>query len=190
MRYLALPALLVVIVACATPKQSYVSNALSRGGYIDATLSVGSGDWRFLFPQSEACARVVRLEAPVEYRIGGPFGKATAPDGTVCEPVGIGSLRRWRARQPRREGEMAPSSAASWKIVHKDAQAYLLRGRFPVASRLGLTNTFDVVVLVANDGGTCSAIAESGNATLVFRTSGSRVLELGACEVQAIAQPL
>jgi hypothetical protein len=84
---------------------------------------------------------------------------------------------------------MAPSSAASWKIIRRDDQLYQLRGRFPVASRLGLTNTYDVVVFVANDGGTCSAVAESGSATLVFRTSGSRVLELGACPVQAIAQP-
>jgi hypothetical protein len=180
----------LAVVACATPKHSYVSAAVPRGNYIDATLSVESGDWRFLFPQNEACAKVIRLEAPVEYRIGGPFGRAIAPDGTVCEPIGIGSLRRWRARQPRQEGDMAPSSAATWKVIHKDAQTYLLRGRFPVASRLGLTNTFDVVVLVANDGGTCSTVAESGNATLVFRTAGSRVLDLGACPVQAIAQPL
>jgi hypothetical protein len=84
---------------------------------------------------------------------------------------------------------MAPSSPARWSILHKDAQVYLLRGRFPVASRLGVANTFDVVVMVANDD-VCKPVAESGEATLVFRQSGSRVLDLGQCPVIAVATPL
>lgn len=179
----------LALVGCATMKGSYVSTVVPRDGYLDATLSIPSGDWRFLFPRSEACLRVLRPKAPVEYRVGGHFGMAVAPDGTACEASGIGSLRRWRKTRPRPEGQMAPSSPASWKIVYRDAQTYLLRGRFPVASRLGLTNTYDVVVLVANDGGTCTGVAEAGHAILVYRTSGSGVLDLGACPVQAVARP-
>jgi hypothetical protein len=58
-----------------------------------------------------------------------------------------------------------------------------------VASRLGLANTFDVVAMVANDD-VCRPIAESGEGTLVFRQSGSRVLDLGQCPVIAVATPL
>ena len=180
------------LAACATTRDSYVSSAVPRGGYLDAVLSLPAGDSRLLFPQSEDCLRVIRLEAPVTYTSAGAmgFGRVAGPDGTRCDPVGIGDLRRWRARQPRQEGDMAPSSAASWTVVHTDGQTHILRGRFPTASRLGLTGTFDAVLFVPNDGGTCTRTAEEGNATLVFRTAGSRVLELGPCPVEAIARPL
>jgi hypothetical protein len=105
----------------------------------------------------------------------------------VCEPVGIGTLHRWR--RSRQEGEMAPSSPARWTILHEDSEVFLLRGRFPVASRVGIANTFDVVAMVANDD-VCAPIARSGQATLVFRTTGRRVLELGRCPVLAVATPL
>ncbi len=83
---------------------------------------------------------------------------------------------------------MAPSSPARWRIIHEDSQVLLLRGRFPVASRLGVANTFDVVAMVANDD-VCAPIARAGQATLVFRPSGRRVLQLGPCAVLAVATP-
>ncbi|MBW2374250.1 MAG: hypothetical protein JRF70_17125 [Deltaproteobacteria bacterium] len=174
-------------LACAGGGGSYVSHSIARGPYIDATLSLSGQTLRFLFPQTEDCARALRPETVVSYSSGGSFGRVKMEDGTVCNPVGIGTLRRWR--RARVEGEMAPSSPARWSILHKDAQVYLLRGRFPVASRLGVANTFDVVVMVANDD-VCRPIAESGEATLVFRQSGSRVLDLGKCPVIAVATPL
>ena len=84
---------------------------------------------------------------------------------------------------------MAESSRAEWTIVHRDPDVLLLRGRFPVASLIGMGGTYDVVAMVPNDA-TCAAVAESGTATLVFRTSGSKVFELGPCEVLAFARPL
>ena len=174
-------------LACAGARGSYVSNSIARGPYIDATLSVTGQGLRFLFPQTEDCARALRPETVISYSSGGSFGRVKTEDGTVCNPVGIGTLRRWR--RARVEGEMAPSSTARWSVIHKDAQVYLLRGRFPVASRLGLANAFDVVTMVANDD-VCQPVAESGEATLVFRQSGSRVLDLGKCPVIAVATPL
>ena len=130
---------------------------------------------------------MLRPEAPATYSSGGSWGRVTGADGSQCNPVGAGTLRRWR--RARVEGEMAPSSRAAWRIIHEDSQVFLLRGRFPVASRLGLANTFDVVAMVANDD-VCRPIAKSGEATLVFRQSGSRVLDLGRCPVIAVATPL
>lgn len=184
MRWLAFG--LVALVACATPKGSYVRTATLRGPYVDATLSLSSEDWRFLLPQTEACAEVLRPEAPVSYSSVGSFGRVTGPDGSVCDPVGIGTLQRWRG--PRREGEMVPSSPASWTIIHEDSEVLLLRGRFPLATRVRVANTFDVVAMVPNDD-VCGPIARSGAATLVFRPSGRRVLELGGCGVLAVAMP-
>ena len=65
----------------------------------------------------------------------------------------------------------------------------LLRGRFALASRVGLANTFDAVAMVPNDD-VCGPVARSGAATLVFRSGGARVLTLGRCSVLAVAAPL
>ncbi len=181
-----LTVLLAALTACATPKNSYVADSTLVGPYIDATLALPSGYWRFLFPQTEACAAVLRPEAPIFYSSGGSFGRVRSPDGSRCDPVGIGTLHRWR--RSRRMGEMAPSSPANWGIIYEGPEAFLLRGRFPVASRLGVANTFDVVVLVANDD-VCAPIARSGVGTLVFRPSGRRVLNLARCPVLAVAMP-
>ena len=172
---------------CATTRESFVSHAASRGSYIDASFFTSSGEWRFLFPASPACAAVLEPEAPVIYSPGGIWGRFQSPDGAVCEPAGIGNLNRWR--RSRVEGEGRPSSPARWEIVHRDDQVFLLRGRFALASRIGLAGTHDVVAMVANDDA-CRPVAESGNATLVFRSSGRTAFLLGRCPVLAFARPL
>ncbi len=181
----ALAALLAC--ACVSDGPSYVGSSTVRGPFIDATLVLPSGEWRFLFPRTETCTAMLTVEAPIRHSsFGGGFGRAVAPDGSQCTPAGIGTLHRWR--RSRREGEMQPSSPARWEIIHEDPQAFLLRGRFGVASRLRLPNTFDVVALVPNDD-VCGPVARSGNATLVFRQAGRRVLMLGQCPVLAVATP-
>ncbi len=175
-----------VLAACATFRSSYVATSTPRGSYIDATLLLDSGAWRFLFPRSATCAEVLVPEAPISYQRRGHFGRVISSDGASCDPVGIGTLRRWRGS--RRPGEGPPSSAARFEIIHEDAQVLLLRGRFPVASRLGVPNTFDVVAMVANDE-VCAPVARSGAGSLVFWPSGSRVLQLSACPVLAVAMP-
>jgi hypothetical protein len=176
----------VALAGCATFKGSYVAEATVRGPFIDATLSTPNGEWRFLFPRTETCAEMLRPEAPITYSTGGSFGRVRNSDGVVCDPVGAGTLHRWR--RSRQMSEMAPRSPASWTILHEDPQVFLLRGRFPVASRVGLANTFDVVAMVPNDD-VCGPIARSGTATLVFRTAGRRVLDLGQCPVLGVSAP-
>lgn len=176
----------LVLAACSTPRGTYVSAATARGPYIDATLSGPDGDQRFLFPRSDACTAVLRVEAAATWSSGGSFGKVRGHDGTTCPAVGIGTLHRWR--QPRREGEMVPSSPADWRIIHEDADVLLLRGRFPLASRVGVANTLDVVAMVPNDAD-CAAVVAAGNGTLVYRPSGKRVLSLGRCQVIGFATP-
>jgi hypothetical protein len=178
---------LVLAGACATTKESYVSQVAMRGSYIDASFSTPSTLWRFLFPANSSCAAVLKPEAPVVYNPGGMWGRFHGPDGTVCEPAGISNLEKWR--RSRVEGEGRPSSPARWEILHRDKEVFLLRGRFPVASRIGLAGTYDVVAMVANDD-TCRPVAESGAATLIFRQSGRPAFVLGQCPVLAFARPL
>ena len=186
-RALILGFALTLAAGCVTTKESSVTEVAQRGNFLDASFVASSGVWRFLFPASPECAAVLKPEAPVTYNPGGMWGSFHGPDGTVCNPAGIGNLDRWR--RSRVEGEGRPSSPARWEVVHRDEEVFLLRGRFAVASRVGLAGTHDIVAMVANDE-VCRAVAESGNATLVFRQSGSPAFLLGQCPVLAFARPL
>jgi hypothetical protein len=186
-RLLILGFALVLASGCATTKTSSVAHAALRGSYIDASFFTSSGEWRFLFPASPECAAVLEPEAPVTYNPGGLWGRFHSPDGTVCDPAGISNLERWR--RSRVEGEGRPSSPARWEVIHRDDEVFLLRGRFALASRVGVGGTHDVVAMVANDA-TCRPVAESGSSTLVFRQSGRPAFALGRCPVLAFAQPL
>jgi hypothetical protein len=178
---------LVLSGGCATTKESFVTHVAPRGSYFDASFATSSGGWRFLFPASPECAAVLKPEAPVIYNPGGLWGRFHSPDGALCEPVGISDLERWR--RSRVEGEGRPSSPARWEVVHQDDQVFLLRGRFALASRVGMAGTYDVVAMVANDE-TCRPVAESGAATLVFRSSGRPAFLLGRCPVLGFARSL
>ena len=172
---------------CATSKQSSVAQVAQRGSYLDASFATSSGVWRFLFPASPSCAAVLRPEAPVVYHPGGMWGRFHSPGGDVCEPAGISNLERWR--RSRVEGEGRPSSPARWQVLHRDRDVFLLRGRFALATRIGVAGAHDIVAMVANDD-TCRPVAESGAATLVFRQSGRPAFLLGQCPVLAFARPL
>lgn len=189
MRLIPVAVAALLVLSCATPKDSYVVESRVVGAYIDATFAAPNGDWQFFFPKSEACTSILRPEAPVVYTPGGLWGRFRAPEGeAVCEPVGIGSLRRWRNSWPRREGEMAPSAHADWRIIHSDAQVHLLRGRFPLASRIGIGMAMDLVAMVANDA-TCTPVAQTRASLMTFHQAGTRVFQLGRCPIQAFAQP-
>jgi len=183
----ALVLALALVGGCATTKHSSVAEVARRGNYFDASFATASGVWRFLFPASPDCAAVLRPEAPVIYNPGGMWGSFHSPDGAVCDPAGISNLEK--RRRSRVEGEGRPSSPARWEIVHQDKEVFLLRGRFALASRIGVAGTHDVVAMVANDD-TCRPVAESGAATLVFRSAGRPAFQLGRCPVLAFARPL
>ena len=183
----ALAVAAALVGGCATTRHSSVAEVARRGSYLDASFATSSGVWRFLFPASGDCAAVLKPEAPITYQPGGIWGRFYSPEGAVCEPAGISNLDRWR--RSRVEGEGRPSSPARWEVVHRDNQVFLLRGRFALASRIGVAGTHDIVAMVANDD-VCRPVAESRAATLVFRQSGRPAFLLGQCPVVAFARPL
>jgi hypothetical protein len=178
---------LALLTSCASFKGDHVARTTERGPYLDSTVYLSGNAWRFLTPRSEECIEVLEPNAKISRSRVGIFGRLVSHGGVTCNPVGIGTLERWR--RGRREGEMAPSSAASWRIIHEDDETFLLRGRFPLASRLGFANARDVVTMIPNDD-ICAPIARSGSSNLLFRTSGSRVLTLGRCLVIGVARPI
>jgi hypothetical protein len=166
-----------------------------RGPYLDAGL-VGHGlDLRTFVPANDVCRAVLNTEEPVTYAergVAGRFDRA----GLSCEAVGYGDSRIRGARQPRR-GELrdsaVPRTQATFRTLYKDADVVLLRGRFPLASRIGWSGGQDTVVVVGNVE-RCRAPVERGVASMEYRPGSRNALALvgatGLCRIDGLIQPL
>jgi hypothetical protein len=166
-----------------------------RGPYLDAGL-IGHGlDLRTFVPANDVCRAVLNTEAPVTYverGVAGGFERA----GFSCDAVGYGDPLIRGARQPRtrRHGDSAvPRAQATFRTLHEDADVVLLRGRFPLASRIGWSRADDSVVVVENVA-RCRGPVDSGVASMEYRPAGRNTLTLvgdgGLCRIQGLIQPL
>jgi len=163
-----------------------------HGPYLVAELSGRREQLRILAPAGAACASVLRPEAALEYAKFGVFGRVTHGEAG-CDLAGVASLAEWRDRQPRRRAGVVPSATARFVPVHRDEQVLLLRGRFPLASRVGIPAAYDLVAMVPNDAA-CGAVAARGEATLEFRPAGDTPFRMmaddAACVVSGFAIPI
>jgi hypothetical protein len=166
-----------------------------RGPYLDAGL-IGHGlDLRTFVPANDVCRAVLNTEDPVTYverGVAGGFDRA----GLSCDAVGYGDPLIRGARQPRsrkRGDSVVPRAQATFRTLHEDAEVVLLRGRFPLASRIGWSGADDSVVAVENDA-RCRGPVESGVASMEYRQAGRNTLSLvgvgGPCRIQGLIQPL
>jgi hypothetical protein len=148
---------------------------------------------RLLAPATEPCARLLRPEARLRYAKSGVFGRLHGADES-CDPVGVASLEQWRDRRPRaRTRTPVPRSNARFALSGEGERYLFVRGRFALASRIGIPAGWDLVALLPNDD-VCRAVAASGNATLEFRPAGRDPFRLLAgsrsCVVAGFAKPL
>jgi hypothetical protein len=143
----------------------------------------------------EACAQLLRPEATVTRRRHGHFGRFE--DGKLrCELVGVGSLAAWRDRRPRdrRGGSVVPRAAVRFREIGREAEVVLVRGRFPLAARVGVPSGFDLVGFLPRVDA-CAPLLASGVGTMEFRAAGRDAIRLvgeaGApCPVLGFAMPL
>lgn len=141
-----------------------------------------------------ACVRMLRPEASLVYRKHGNFGRFEH-DGERCDPVGVGSLAAWRDRQPRGSpgGQPIPRATARFREIGRDESVVLVRGRFPLAGRVGVPGGNDVVALLPHEE-SCTRPIATGVASLEFVPTGRQALRLvgerGLCPVLALALPL
>jgi hypothetical protein len=169
-----------------------VTQVTLRAAYLDATLE--SSDWslRFFFPATKACARVIRRDARVEYRTGGPVGEVQS-GGEACDPVGIVSLPEWRDRRARSPGGPLPSFTARFKSIYTDDDLILVRGRFPLMGEIGWDRGDDAVAVLPREQG-CNDVLSRGVAPMEFHAEGPQVFtlvsEAGSCPVLGFALPL
>jgi hypothetical protein len=163
------------------------------GPYLVADLVGRQERLRVMAETVGACAYLLRPEVRVGYARSGNFGRVFAGEES-CSLAGIASLEAWRDRQPRgRTTEVVPRASARFERVHEDERWLLVRGRFPLAGRIGIPAGFDLVALLPNDDA-CRDVATRGEATLEYRIAGRdpyRMLASGrACAIAGFAMPL
>jgi len=164
------------------------------GPYLFTAVHGTQLDLSFAVPGTETCARVLEPGADVRYEKSGNFGRFGRGD-EECSAVGTLSLAQWRDRQPRRRTSesVIPRSTARYAVAYRDARFVLLRGRFALASRVGVPAGFDVVAIVPADE-SCAGVVASGQASLEFRPAGRDPFRLLSgrtpCVVQGFALPV
>jgi hypothetical protein len=116
-------------------------------------------------------------------------------DGEQCDAAGVASLEAWRNRQPRRRtgAQVVPRATARFSLVSEDERHILVRGRFPLASRVQIPAGFDLVAMLpAND--VCRQAVSRGQGSMEFRPAGSepfRILVGGqSCRIEGFATPV
>lgn len=175
-----------------TSSDAVVNEVRDRGPLIDAHLKGGGFDLRLLFPSEPDCAEVLRPEARVRYLAKGPFGRVESKEGDTCVPLGIADLETWRDRRPSADRRLAPSAQARWRPVRKDSEVLLVRGRFPLANRVGMAGPLDLVAMLPNTP-ECLTVAQRGIATMVYRDTGRDAFRLlidpGQCAIIGFATP-
>ena len=174
-----------------------VTRVTRRGPYLEIGLTLGDDELEAYVADGDECRKVFSVSESVRYLENGPLGVyLRGEEGEErCQSLGVGNLRLWRDRNSRSAGDSAsvvPRAQARFRVIHRDDEVVLLRGRFPQAVRLGFTGPIDLVAVVPVTA-ECEGPIETGVASLEYRTKGSRVLSLvgqrGLCEIRGLAQP-
>lgn len=166
-----------------------VSEVHARGRVLDARLT-GPTELETFVRANDACRAVFRPGQSIAYHEQPPGGRFSADD-VECPAVGIGSLRTWRDRASHgiSEGGPVPRAQASFEVVYRDEDVVFLRGRFPLAVRIGWTGADDTVAVVAADAA-CAKAVDDGVASMEFRAQGPRALSLisgdGLCPITGL----
>ena len=177
----------------STSTPAAVTWLAERAGYLDLAVETAGESLRFFAPAAdEACAQLAADPRDVRYQHHGHLGRLVAGD-VVCELVGVLSLEAWRDRRARGSREPVPRSRATFRVVHRDADVTLARGRFGLAGELGWVGGADTVAVFARSD-RCDALLDEGVASLEYRHEGPDVLALlasdGRCPLLGIARPL
>jgi hypothetical protein len=171
-----------------------VASVIQRSDWYDATLEGHGLVLRTFVPADEVCGRVLEQGAVVDYIERGIAGRFER-DGEACDAVGFGSPLINRARRGRATSLRTtpiPRKQATFKVIFKDEEVILARGRFPLASTLGWTGSSDTVAVFPNTA-LCRVPLEKGVASMEYRAAGRQTLTLvssdGLCPFLGLIQP-
>lgn len=170
-----------------------VTSVAVRGDYLDAVLESEVFRLRFLLPDTERCRGVVERDAQVDFVRLRLFGVVKRGQER-CEPVGIADLAAWRDQRTRpRRFDPLPRAQATFYVTYSDEEVVLVRGRFPLATEIGLTGSSDLVAMLPN-APECLGPLEEGVASMEFRDAGAPAYVLvaseGLCPLLGFALPI
>jgi hypothetical protein len=197
----------LIALACATappaaePEQSSktrslvrISEVLTVGPYLDATLSNQRFSLRFLFPGHGDCLAMIRSEAKLRYLHIGSLGSVVDEEKRRCEPIGVASLGDWRDQQPRRRPpHRTPRVQVAFRTIFEGENLMLVRGRFPLALEIRWPAAMDTVAMLPA-GPVCDELRQRGKSTMEYHATGPEpfllVGERGSCPILGFAAPL
>lgn len=172
-------------------EHAVVARVAEIGPYLYASLRSARSVRDVLVLRSQSCAALLEPEAPVTFERHGSFGRLRR-EGRACDVAGTASLARWRDARSRHPGPPLPRATARFQVIHRSTAGILLRGRFPLVSRVDIPSAYDLVALVPDEP-LCERVARTGEASLLFRDAGSRPFVLlagnGECPVAGFALP-
>lgn len=164
------------------------------GPYLLFEIASRRENLRLLAPATPECAALLQPEARVRYQKSGVFGQIQSDAGS-CDVAGVAALEAWRSRQPRTGGpnQVVPRATARFTLLSQDERHILVRGRFPLASRVRIPAGFDLVAMLpAND--VCREAVARGELSMEFRPAGRdpfRLIVSGqSCVIQGFATPV
>ncbi len=164
------------------------------GSALGGLAAAGSSNSRIslLFPQSEVCERLLAVGSEPEYLPRGMTGTIRVGEET-CEAVGIASPTEWRDRRPRPSThQVLPRAQATYRVVHRDADIAVLRGRFPLASHIGWVGSSDTLALMPTSG-KCASLLSQTVASMEYRPVGriatALISKQGLCGLVGFARP-
>jgi hypothetical protein len=174
------------------PSASTVESVVERGPYLDVQISQRGSPWRYFVPAQEPCRSLLKAEAPIEYVSLGPLGQFQSGQ-VVCDPIGIGSLAKWRDQRPRPMVGPLPARQADYRVEYQDQDVAMLRGRFPLLGLIAWPGMGDTIVVLPQTP-PCQRLLQQGTATIEYRVAGPDPYVLLAgdqrCPIQGLIQPI
>lgn len=125
-----------------------------------------------LFRSADDCTKKITVGTEVDYLPGGLTGSLRLGDQS-CDAVGISGLRQWRDRKPRRRVARPGDDRAqtTYRVVYEQADYAIVRGRFPLAGRIGWSGGDDTLALIPRKP-ECAGALQRQVSTIEFRDSG------------------
>lgn len=171
-----------------------VAAVSALGPYLLVEVSGRREQLRLMTPTSAPCTAIARPGARIRYRKSGVFGRLES-DGEHCDAVGVASLEAWRNRQPRRRSgrQLVPRATARFVPAAETERSLLVRGRFPLASRVHIPAGFDLVAMLPANA-PCRRARDRGLGSLEFRPAGRDpfrlVVDGDECVIEGFATPI
>jgi hypothetical protein len=176
--------------------QLEVVQTTQRDRYLETRFNGDGIELQRFFPANDTCRALLTPGSQLEFATAASYGEFTRDD-LHCSATGVSDLEKWRRRFGKNSGltdsAPIPRAQANYQLVTKDEDSILLRGSFPLASKLRASGNQDLVLVLPRSP-ECEEVANRNTASMEYRPSGNPALALiaseGRCAVRGFVSPL